>query len=302
MAELEEYMKQEQTKLSVVILNWNTRKLLKQCLKSLISNLKSQISNVEIIVVDNASHDGSQQMIRSEFPKVKIIQNENNLGYAKGNNVGIAVAVGKYVMLLNTDIIIKKGAVKKLVEFLDKNQEIAIVGPKILNTNGSPQSSCGRFPSLIVSLVMLFKEHFGGSDLVRWSPKSSQYVDWLVGAAFIARKEVFEKIGGFDEKIFMYMEEVEWFYRSKLAGFKTYFLIKPEVVHLERGSSKSGKKDPILNIYRGLIYFYRKHKPWWQLVILKLMLKIKALLAILIGYLKNDNYLKETYGEAYKIS
>ena len=149
---------------------------------------------------------------------------------------------------------------------------------------------------------MLFKEHFGGSKSVRFSPANSQVVDWLMGAAFIARREVFDKIGGLDENIFMYMEEVEWFYRTKKAGFITYFLKDAQIIHLGRGSSKSGKKEPIINIYKGILHFYKKHRSKAELIILEIMLKTKALLSLFIGYLKKDSYLIQTYGQVLKIS
>lgn len=282
-------------KLSIIIISWNTVKLLRECLKSL------TISS-EIIVVDNGSSDRSPEMVKKEFPEVKLIENKENLGFAKGNNIGLKEAKGEYVMLLNSDTLIKVNAIQKMLTFLDDRQEISIVGPRLLNSDETPQPSCGRFPLLPVVAVMLFKEHFGGSDFVRWSPPQSQQVDWLMGSAIMARKEVFQKVGGLDESLFMYMEEVEWFYRAHLAGFKAYFLKEAEIIHLGRGSSKSGKTEPILNIYKGILHFYRKHRSRPELLAVKLMLRTKALLAFIFGYLKNDNYLKQTYGQAIKIN
>lgn len=295
------------TDLSIIIVNWNTKELLRQCIESIVLSIKYQVLSMETIVVDNASTDGSVEEVKNlkfkiENLKLIIIENAQNYGFAKGNNIGIKQARGKYIMLLNSDTVVKEGAIGKLVDFLVKHPEIAIVGPRLLNADGTPQPNCGRFPDLPVVAAMLFKEHFGGSDFVRRSPKISCYVDWLMGAAFIARKEVFEKAGGLDEKIFMYMEEVEWFYRAAKAGFKAYFLKEAEIVHLGRGSSKSGKTEPILNIYRGIIHFYRKHRSLPEFWFLKLMLKTKAFLALMIGHLKNDRYLIETYGQAFKIS
>lgn len=285
--------------LSVIILSYNTKDLLKKCLESVINCTPTDIK-IEIIVVDNASTDGSASMVERNFPEVKLIRSKKNLGYAKGNNLGIRASLGEYVLILNSDTVIKKGAIDKLVNFLEKNKQIDIVGPRLLNVDGSFQANCGRFPNLPVVFVMLFKEHWG-SKYVRWSPETSQFVDWLMGAAFMARKRVFEKVGGFDEKIFMYMEEVEWFYRAKKAGMKSYFLKDAEIIHLGRGSSKTGKKEPILNIYRGLIHFYKKHRSVLELIILRFMLKLKAIGALVIGYLTNNNYLKETYGEAFRL-
>lgn len=319
-------MAEKKVKVSIIILSWNTKELLQQCLESVIGDQQSgiggrgllkskplvggrQVPVTEVIIVDNASTDGSVEEIENfllknenSHCKFKIVLNKTNLGYARGNNIGIKQAKGQYIMILNSDTIIKKGSIEKLVNFLDKNPEIGIVGPRLINPDGSPQANCGRFLNLPVVFMMLFKEHFGGSEYVRSSPKSSQPVDWLMGAAFLARKEVFEKIGGFDENIFMYMEEVEWFYRAAKAGFKAYFLADSEIIHLGRGSSKSGKKDPILNIYKGVIYFFKKHKSLPELLAVKLMLKLKAFLSLCLGYLRNDSYLKQTYGETFKIN
>ena len=294
-------------KLSIIIVSWNTKELLKQCLESLVRCWRFPDSGGEIIVVDNGSTDGSVQEVKNFKLKIKnlkfkIIANDQNYGFAKGNNVGIKQAKGDYIMLLNSDTIVKEGAIEKLVNFLDSHLEVDVVGPKLLSPDGSPQANCGRFPNLLVVLIMLFKEHFGGSDFVRCSPVTSRRVDWLMGAAFMARKKVFEKIGGLDEEIFMYMEEVEWFFRSRQAGYKTFFLKEAEIVHFGRGSSKSGKEEPILHIYKGIIHYYRKHKSFVELLILELMLKFKAIIALTIGYLRKDNYLIDTYGQALKIS
>ena len=299
-------MEAKKLMLSIVILSWNTEALLKQCLESLEEGCEG-IGGCEVVVVDNGSTDGSSEMvrkyqIRNTKYKIRLIENQSNLGFAKGNNIGIKQARGEYIMLLNSDTIVQKGSLKKMVDFLDQHGEISVVGPKLLNQDGTPQSSCGQFPNLWVVFIMLFKEHFGGSRTVRYSPAVSGEVDWLMGAAFVAREKVFKKVGFLDERMFMYMEEVEWFYRVRKAGLKAYFLKEAEIVHLGRGSSSSGKKEPILNIYKGLLHFYKVHKSPLELFILRLMLKVKALISLLIGDLKNDNYLKQTYGQAIKIN
>ncbi len=297
-------------KLSIIILNWNTKELLQQCVESITkqwTTAKGRLFPAELIIVDNASTDGSVDYIK-ELTKLRIIGlkikgifNQENLGYAKGNNIGIKTAQGEYLLILNSDTIVKNNALTKLVNFLDKNPDIDIVGPKLLNKDGTYQPNCGRFPDLLTVFIMLFAEHFKNSRLVRFSPSKTQEVDWLMGAAFLARKKVFAKIGGFDENIFMYMEEVEWFYRAHMGGFKAFFFDEAQIIHLGQGSSKTGRTEPILNIYKGIIYFYQKHKNPFELLILKMLLKTKAFLALILGYLTNNNYLKKTYGQAFKI-
>jgi len=234
--------------------------------------------------------------------KVKTILNKENAGFARANNQGIKIAQGKYVLLLNSDTIVQKEALSKMVAFMEENRGVAVLGPKLLNKDKTPQASAGTFPSLSIVFQMLFWERFMANTKVRWSPSSGQVVDWVMGAAIMTKRTVFDQAGYLDEKIFMYMEEVEWCYRVKNEGRVIFFNPDPKIIHLGQGSSKTGRKDPIINIYRGLIYFYQKHKKPIELFLLKLMLKTKAALAYLAGLIKNNNYLKETYAEAIKIN
>lgn len=295
--------------LSVVIVNYNTRKLLKGCLESVFKHTKDL--DFEVIVVDNASRDGSAKMVRKIIkdgsfgktrPLIKLIESKKNLGFAGGNNLGIKQARGDYILLLNSDTLLKENAFLKMVDYMDGHPGVSILGPRLLNVDGSHQKSVGWFPALPVVALMLFKEHFGGSHHVRSSPEKAGEVDWVMGAALMARKDVFGKIGLLDEKIFMYMEEVEWCYRAKKAAQTVYFYPGAQITHLWQGSSKTGRKDPILNIYKGLIYFYRKHQSPAQLLVLLFLLKLKSGSAYLLGVLTGNDYLKETYGQAFKIS
>lgn len=282
---------------SLIILSWNTKNLTKECLKS-IGNLKSS----EIIVVDNGSNDGSPEMIKKEFPRVILIKNKKNLGFGAANNQGMKKAKGDYFLILNSDTVVKNKAPLKMAQFLERHPQTGAVGCKLLNPDGTDQPSFGPFPNLLVSFVMLFAEHWLGGHLVRRSSHEIEETDWVMGAALMIKKEVFAKAGPMDESIFMYLDEVEWCYRIKKAGFKVMFYPEAKIVHLGRGSSKTGKKDPIINIYRGLRHFYQKHYPDWQFLILRLMLKLKAAGALSLGYLTNKQYLKETYGQAFRIA
>jgi len=316
--------KKGKVKVSIIILSWNTKKLLRQCVESILNNWKSGGENkglTEIIVVDNGSTDGSREFLRDiELKKYrnigknenskslnpytpisfKMILNKRNLGFGAGNNQGMRLAKGKYFLLLNSDTIVKNQAWLKMAEFMDRNPKVGVVGCRLLNPDGSWQPSCGYFPNLAVAFLMLFAEHWLGS-LVRFSPKKPKKVDWVMGAAMMIRPKVIEKAGLMDEGIFMYMDEVEWCWRIKKAGWKIMFWPGAEIIHLGGGSSPEGRKWPIVNIYRGLLYFYQKHKPWWQKEILKFMLKSKAWMAIFWGKLTGNKYLVETYEEAAKI-
>lgn len=281
-------------KISIIIVSWNTKLLLRDCLKSLKGNW-------EVIVVDNGSTDGSVQMLQKEFPKVKLIRNQKNLGFGAANNQGIKVADGDYLLLLNSDTVVKNDAPLKMADFLSKNPKAGVVGCRLLNPDGSLQPSAGPFPSLRVALVMLFLEHWF-KNLVRTSFPKTTEVDWVMGAALMIRREVLKKAGMMDEGIFMYMDEVEWCYRIKKAGFKVFFSPEASIIHFFGGSSKSGRETPIINIYRGLIYFYQKHYSTFQLKILKFMLKLKAGAAWALGKVTNNSYLIKTYVQAFQIT
>ena len=279
---------------------------------------------IEVIVIDNGSTDGSPEMVEKMVTSdqwlvasgkkkkrpitncqppitLRLIKNKKNLGYGAANNQGMKKAKGDFFLLLNSDTIIKDKAPAKMAQFLEQHPEVGAVGCKLLNPDGTSQPSFGPFPNLLVAGVMLFAEHWLG-DLVRQSGDEIQETDWVMGAALMVRKEVVSKAGSMDEGIFMYMDEVEWCYRIKQAGYKVMFCPQPKIIHFGRASSKTGKKDPILNIYRGLLYLYKKHYPHWQLQNMCLMLKLKAVSSLAIGYLINNQYLKETYGQALKIS
>lgn len=279
---------------SVIIVNFNTKELLKNCLSSVFSQVGLKF---EVWVVDNGSEDGSVQMVKAEFPKVRLIRNKENLGFAKANNLVLRKAEGNFLFLLNSDTILEDFTLAKNLDFLKRNSQVGALGIKILNFDGSPQPSVGKFYSLINVFLMLFGG--GKLGLGRSSPSKISEVDWVSGAAIILRKEILEKVGFLDENFFMYMEEVEWCYRIKKAGFKIVFYPEVKIVHYTRGSGS--KSEAIWGIYKGLIYFYQKHKPPWQLEILKIMLKVKAYLAWFLGYLLNDRYLRATYGQAFRL-
>lgn len=284
--------------LSIVIVSFNTKKLLDDCLGSVERSLEGAKVIYEVIVVDNVSTDGTREMLKKKYPKFRTILNTENVGFGRGNNQGIKIAKGEYIFLLNSDTIVLNNAVGKLFSFATQHAK-TFVGPKLLNLDRSTQTSCGPFFSLPVVFAALFLrgDRIG---VTRWSPNSTRQVDWLSGAALMGPKKLFMDDLLFDEKIFMYMEEIDLLYRAKKSGHKTLFYPKSVIIHLGSGSSTNKKKGPVLNIYKGLIYFYQKHHPR-KLLILKLLLKTKAAIAYLLGVATGNQYLKETYAEAFKL-
>ncbi len=285
--------------LSVVIVSFNTKELLRHCLTSLLASLRRWQLAAEIIVIDNVSTDGTREMLQGEFPTIRTIFNRENVGFGRANNQGIKLAKGEYVLLLNSDTVTLNNAIGKLLDFAHSHPQ-SFVGPKLVNSDRSPQTSCGPFFTLPVVFAALFLrgDRFG---LTRWSPTRVQQVDWVSGACLLGKRALFLDDLLFDENIFMYMEEIDLLYRASQKGIKTYFYPGSQVIHVGSASSPTKRKGPVLNIYRGLLYFYKKHYRPWQLRILKVLLKLKAQMALIVGILTGDEYLKSTYAEAYQL-
>lgn len=291
--------------LSIVIVSYNTKKITEDCVESINRSLTNTKIKYEIIVVDNNSRDGSAQMLQKiaqdKDSHLVYFQTGSNLGFGRGNNFGVKKANGKYILLLNTDIIILNRSIEKLYNFyLENEKRVHFLGAKLLNRDLTPQSSVCRFFTLPVVFATLFlKGDYW--NLTRSSPNKFSQVDWISGACIMTTKKLYLRLGGFDKNIFMYMEEVDLLYRAKKSGLNTYFYPDSQIIHLGSASS-TGKTFPILQVYRGFIFFYKKHYSIFHLLILYLILKFKATIAYLIGKIKNDSYLIKTYGEAFKLA
>jgi len=278
--------------LSIIIVSFNTSDLLRKCLNKVYKSLSfGKIEKMsEVIVVDNGSTDDSVSMIQKNFPKVEVIKNDKNLGFSKANNLGMKKASGKYILLLNSDTEIKNDALDKLLETIKNDDKIGVVGGKLLNNDGSLQPSTGFFPNIdkvffwmffIDDIPLLNKilKPYHAEDKSFY--EKTQQVDWVSGACFMLRREVIENVGFLDENIFMYGEELEWCYRIKSSGFKVIFAPEVHILHL-KGASGGLSTAGILEEYKALLYFYKKHKPTWQFPVLRLILMSGALLRILI--------------------
>lgn len=284
--------------LSIVIVSFNTASLLDSCLDSIKKSLLHTTISYEVVVIDNASQDNTKEVLRRKDLPLRVIWNKNNVGFGTANNDGIRSARGDYVLLLNSDTQVQDNAIEKLFTFATEHKR-AFIGGKLFNTDGSAQTSCGPFFSLNVIFVTLFLK--GDSlHLTRWSPNRVQRVDWVSGACIISRKDNFLDGLLFDESIFMYMEEIDLFMRARKQGLDTYFYPDAHIRHLGTGSI-GDQKDPVVNIYKGLMYIYKKHHSRRNTLIVRYMLRAKAVLALCIGILIGNKTLKERYAKALSV-
>lgn len=252
--------------LSIVIVNFNTRELLKACLRSVEASRTAR--PWELFVVDNASADGSADMVAAEFPWATLIRSESNRGYAYANNLGLRRAAGSYLLLLNPDTVLPPDALQQMVEYMDAHPEAGIAGPKLVRQDGSLDLACRRsFPSPEVSfyrmlgLSKLFprSSRFGRYNLTYLDPDRPAEVDSVVGAFMIVRSEAVSQVGMLDESFFMYGEDLDWAFRIKSRGWKVLYNPAVVVLHYKGESSRRHPRKAILEFYRAMHLFYRKH-------------------------------------------
>jgi len=287
--------------LSIIILSYNTKKLTVETIESVYKSTNLKISQFEIIVIDNNSTDDSALAVLElvkKYKNLQFIQSNINLGYSKGNNLAAKKAIGTYLLFLNSDIVVHRNAIDKLLEFSKQQKNDFFAGGKLLNSDGTPQPSCGPFYTLFIIFGALFLrgDYWG---LTRSSPNKNKYIDWVSGACLITKKETFEKLRGFDEGIFMYMEEIDLLYRARLLKIYTHFIADAVFTHLGSASS-NGKSYPIQQVFSGFTYFYKKHYSVISIYTLYVMLQLKVLIVIIIGFLIKKPGLVSTYKNAQK--
>lgn len=312
--------------LSINIVSYNTKDITLQCLRSIEKSIstrwltKNPAKDIEVVLVDNASTDGSADAIENikstlSIP-LRIMRNTENIGFGKGHNKAATESAGEYLLLLNTDTILLADALAKFMEsFLSANPpditeykdlvtrktvdyRVHFAGPKLLNSDMTPQPSCGPYYSIPIIFGALFLrgDHW---ELTRYSPKDPRRVDWVSGACILCKKEHFQELGGFDEQIFMYMEEIELLYRARKKGMEVWCLPSAQIVHL--GSASSNTTYPIFQVYRGFLYLYHKHHHVLELHMVQWLLTLKAYLVIGLGKLLGRPKLVKTYTQALQI-
>jgi exopolysaccharide biosynthesis polyprenyl glycosylphosphotransferase len=272
-------------KLSIIIVNYKTKDLLELCLNSILADQPadsdrevqagSQTTNYgpwtsnnrQIIVIDNHSEDGSVEMVRGKFPEVQLLVNETNVGYARAINQGIRIAEGEYLLLMNPDVQVKPGAIERMVRFMDENQQVGIVGGKLLNPDGTLQYSCRTFYTFRTLLLRRtpIRRLFPNSTIVRnhlmmdWDHASVREVDWVLGACMLVRRKALEDVGNMDERFFLYFEDVDWCYRMKKGGWKVCYFPHAEMIHLHRRESAQGPTHlTFFSHLRSMLHFFDK--------------------------------------------
>jgi GT2 family glycosyltransferase len=266
--------------MAVCIVSYNTCKSLRSCLQSVIFNNAS-----EIWVVDNHSSDGSQEMVRAEFPTVELVEVENNIGYGAAAALAISLSYAPYILLLNSDTILQSNALDKLSEYLDKNPGVGIVGPRITNVNGTLQPSCFPIPTPLhiffdISQLNQLMNHIPSvreQNYRTWSHSHNRAVPWVQGSALAIRRKAYDAVGGFDKAFFMYYEEVDLCYRMSNAGWGIHFSPVTEVIHIGAASTNQSWAKMELQYYKSLALFYRKHFSDLQLIEMMLLVKCVAI-------------------------
>ncbi len=235
--------------LSIIIVNFNTKKLLQNCLKSLVCNLQLPMTEIEVIVVDNNSSDNSVEFVRkfkvqsSKF-KIILIENNENLGFGKAVNQGLEKAQGEYLLVLNTDTEIESGSIKALIDFANKDDDLGIVAPQLLNLDGSVQPSCLKLPTVVGAVKKFW---LGNSKAFgKYTPEGNeaQEVEAVVGAVWLLPRKTLKKVGLLDEKYFMYYEDIDYCRRTCQEDLRIVYLPEAKVIHLHGASGKNLAEKP----------------------------------------------------------
>lgn len=275
--------------LSIIIVSWNSGELLKKCLTSIFKYTEDL--EFEVIVSDNGSTDGTQEMVKSNFSQVQLIENKENLGFGKANNLGFKQAAGEYILFLNDDTEIKANIFKTLID--DYPEGAGVVGCKLLNSDGSLQDSVRRYPTLKDQIIILSKLHnFFPEFINKYLAKDFDYTkeqecDQVMGAFMLSPKKILTEVGVFDERFFCWFEEVDLQKRIKAAGYKIIYTPIVECAHVK--GATFGKMLPLKNqsiLNKSMRYYFKKHHPFWQYVIIVLFNPLSMYLALLVQSIK----------------
>ncbi len=252
--------------LSIIIVNYNVKELLRRCLNSIFDFQKDL--NFEVMVIDNHSEDQSTRMLKKDFAQVELLENKGNFGFSAACNQGIKLSRGRYILLLNPDTEFVSGGISKMIEFMNTYPQVGICGPQMTDPRGKVHFSCRSFPSYLTAISSgqsILNRLFPQNPLSRkyllkdQNRSEKKEVDWVSGSCLLTKREVFERIGPLDELFFMYVEDVDFCYRAKKAGFLVYYF--PEVMIIHHIGKSTKKKKLLMQVehHRSMYHFYRKH-------------------------------------------
>lgn len=259
-------------KVSIIIVSYNTKNILRDCLNSILNTVS--IGKVEVFVVDNASSDGSADMVEKEFKSIQLIRSAANLGFAGGNNLAIRKCTGEFVLLLNPDSVLSSGVIEKTIDYMESDSECGVLGIKLLNSDGKLQPCARKIPNpffkflVITGIANKFKNNsiLGGPDYSWWDHSSTKEVGWVVGAYFLIRKKLIDQIGMLDDRYFLYFEEIDFCLNAKRKGWKVIFYPFAEILHIggqssiaSKGKVSSAGKQLINYRIKSEFRFYRKN-------------------------------------------
>ncbi len=298
--------------LSIIIVSFNTKKLTLNCLSTIKKSLTGDLqNNTEILVIDNASTDGTIPLLKKEFPEVKIIGNQKNHGFTIANNQGLTIAKGDWVLLLNSDTLLETSTLSQALDYAYQNPLLGVLGCQLRHHDGSLEPSAGYLPNLFniflwmtfiddIPYIKSFLNAYHVGDPLFYT--KVRQVGWVSGAFFLLRRKIIKEAGLLDENIFMYGEEVEWCLRIKKAGYQIIYFPDATITHL-KGASGEGKTAGIIAEYSALEYIFRKHMSSWELPILRSLLRLGALLRLLLfGIILSDKTKYTLYAKAFRLS
>jgi len=266
-------------KISAVIVNWNTRELLIRCLESIFADEPE--GGLEVFVVDNASSDGSSAMVRKQFPRVNLIENVENIGFARGNNQAFRHCNGLYWMMLNPDTVVKPGTFQTMIRYLEEHPEVGAIGPRVLNPDGSLQFSCSPAPTLARETLRLLHvpgiRPDGYYAMHSWDQALPRSVDILLGACILVRRSAIDQVGMLDEDYFIYSEEVDLCIRLKKAGWQVHWVPGAQITHYGGQSTQQVAQEMFIRLYQSKLIYFRKHRGWVTTNLYKLLLGVVAL-------------------------
>jgi GT2 family glycosyltransferase len=259
----------DSTPLSIIIVNWNTRELLRDCLGSVFAS--PEALHYEVLVVDNASTDGSHEMVENKFPNVKLIKNQKNRGFAAANNQALEIASGEYLLLLNSDTIIHGDVLERSLDYMIARGDVGAMGCRVLNMDGSLQPTCSRFPTLMNLLLLTsglarlpWPRSLDRYQMRRWDRHDERAVDVISGCYMLVRRVAVNEVGLLDDSFFFFGEETDWCRRFQEAGWKLYFAPVGEITHHGGGSAKRLNYRRDLLLSSSLVRLHRKHGGFWS--------------------------------------